>query len=104
MEEVTIIDADPEFLAKYGVCGYKNPKQDGYVKKLALLEEQYKIGFRTKVLFTREDKLIGSIEYMPGEHAWRAIDAPGYLVIQCLFILMNICHNSYSYTNILFFS
>lgn len=87
MEEVELMDAGPDFLAKYGVCGYKNRKQDGYQKKLSWLKERYKEGLRTKVLYSEKDGLIGSTEYMPGEYTWRAIQAPGYLVIQCLFIL-----------------
>ena len=69
------------------MCGYKNPKQDGYAKKLAWLRKEYGHGLRTKVLFSETEKLLGYVEYMPGDRSWRAVVAPGYVVIQCLFIL-----------------
>lgn len=29
----------------------------------------------------------GFIEYLPGEHAWRAVHADGYLFIHCLWVV-----------------
>jgi GNAT superfamily N-acetyltransferase len=42
---------------------------------------------RIRVLHHEKLGAVGSIEYPPGEYAWRAVRAPGYLVIHCLFIL-----------------
>ncbi|MFC1683403.1 GNAT family N-acetyltransferase [Candidatus Zixiibacteriota bacterium] len=83
----TIIDATPETIGNYGICGYKNPKQPGYQQKLEWLRERFQEGMRIKVLYTEKDGAIGSIEYLPGRYAWRALQAPGYMVIHCLFIL-----------------
>jgi hypothetical protein len=30
---------------------------------------------------------VGFIEYLPGEHAWRAVNAEGYLLIHCLWVV-----------------
>jgi GNAT superfamily N-acetyltransferase len=86
-ENITIIDATPETIGNYGICGYKNPKQPGYRQKLAWLRDRFKEGMRIKVLQAEKDGVIGSIEYLPGRYAWRGIQAPGYMVIHCLFIL-----------------
>ena len=32
-------------------------------------------------------RTVGFIEYIPGEFAWRAVNAPGYLVIHCLWVV-----------------
>jgi ribosomal protein S18 acetylase RimI-like enzyme len=37
----------------------------------------------------KERKCIGFIEYIPGEYAWRAVDAQGYLFIHCIWISPN---------------
>jgi GNAT superfamily N-acetyltransferase len=85
--ETTIIDADPETVGKYGLCGYKDPKNPGYQQKLAWLKKRFQEGLKIKVLHSVLEGTIGSIEYLPGEYAWRGIHAPKYMVIHCIFIL-----------------
>jgi len=86
-EGMTIFDADPETIGRYGVCGYKNPTNPGYQQKLEWLRPRFKEGMKVKVLHSENDGTVGSIEYLPGEYAWRGVHAPGYMVIHCLFIL-----------------
>lgn len=85
--ETRIIDAGPETVADYGVCGYRDPKHPGFQGKLEWLRGRFEEGLRIKVLHSKSDGTVGSIEYLPGEFAWRGIRAPGYMVIHCLFIL-----------------
>jgi GNAT superfamily N-acetyltransferase len=84
---ISIIDAGPEIIGKYGICGYRDPNNPGYRRKLAWLEKRFAEGLRTKLLHSDKDGAVGSIEYIPGEYAWRAVRAPGYMVIHCIFIL-----------------
>jgi GNAT superfamily N-acetyltransferase len=84
---MTIIDADPETFGNYGMCGYKDPKHPGYQQKLEWVRQRIREGMKIKVLCSGNDGTIGSIEYLPGEYAWRGVHAPGYMVIHCLFIL-----------------
>ena len=84
---MTIIEADPETIGTFGICGYKNPKRPGYLEKLQWFKRRFKEGMKVKVLVSEQDSTVGSIEYVPGEYAWRAIRAPGYTVIHCVFIL-----------------
>jgi GNAT superfamily N-acetyltransferase len=86
-EEVTVIDADPETIKDCGLCGYKDPEKPGYQRKLNWVRKRFKEGMRIKILHSEKDGTVGSIEYLPGEYAWRGIHAPGYMVIHCLFIL-----------------
>lgn len=86
-KEITIVNATPETIGNYGICGYKDPKLPGYQQKLEWLRGRFEEGMRIKILHAEKDGAIGSIEYLPGQYAWRGIHAPGYMVIHCLFIL-----------------
>ena len=85
--DVNYVDATPDTIGEYGICGYKNQKNKGFQLKLSWLRKRYNEGLRMKVLYSESDGTVGYIEYMPGEYAWRPINANGYLVIHCLFIL-----------------
>ena len=86
MDEVEIIDLNKDNITSYSICGYKNPKQEGYIRKLDWLKQRFGEGLRIKTVYLPSEKEeIGSIEYIPGEYAWRAVEAPGYMVIHCIF-------------------
>jgi len=84
---VRIIDASLDTIGEFGLCGYRNPETPSFKRKKAWLVRRFKEGMKLKILVSEKDGAVGSIEYMPGEHAWRAIEAPGYMVIHCLFIM-----------------
>ncbi|MBN1416625.1 MAG: YoaP domain-containing protein [Bacteroidales bacterium] len=86
MKPISILDPDPETIAKYGVCGYKNSKTQGFNEKIAWLKERYKEGLKMKIIYTEEHGSQGMIEYIPGEYCWRPVDASGYMFIHCLFV------------------
>lgn len=87
VQDTVIVDADLASVAEYGLCGCKDSKHPGYRQKLDWLRLRIREGLRIKVLLSASVGAVGSIEYMPGEYAWRGIHAPGYMVIHCLFIL-----------------
>lgn len=41
---------------------------------------------RVKILY-EDERSAGFIEYIPGEFAWRAVKAQGYMVIHCLWVV-----------------
>lgn len=43
-------------------------------------------GLKVKMLNTPDDGLAGYIEYVPGQHAWRAVSAENYMFIHCLYM------------------
>jgi L-amino acid N-acyltransferase YncA len=59
-------------------------KSEGYGRKLAWLKNRFSEGMRIKMLTLPER---GFIEYIPGEYAWRAVRADGYMVIHCLWVV-----------------
>ncbi len=86
-EALQIIEATPKTIGEYGLCGYQNPDNLAYQTKLAWLKPRFKQGMKLQVLVSDQDGTIGAIEYTPGEVAWRAVRASGYMFIHCLFIL-----------------
>ena len=85
-----IVTLNPENSAKYGCPCFLNPKHEGHLKKLEWLQERFPEGLTIKHLFVEGEKRpIGFIEYVPGEYAWRAVDASGYMFIHCIWINSN---------------
>ncbi len=53
-------------------------------KNLAWLKKRFDEGLKIKMLELPER---GFIEYIPGEYAWRCVDAKGYMFIHCLWVV-----------------
>ncbi len=87
MHNFKIIDATPENVHEFGMCGYKNPKIEGFQRKIKWTIKRMKEGMIYKVLVSEEKGTVGAIEYIPGEYAWRPVNAKNYMFIHCLFIL-----------------
>lgn len=71
----------------YGMCGYKNIKQEGYSRKLEWLKSRFSEGMVYRILNSADDGPVGGIEYIPGENAWRPVEAEGYMFIHCIYIM-----------------
>ena len=86
MREYEIVDTNADNIGACSFCGYKAGKNEGHRRKCDWLKKRYAEGLRFKVLRSREFGDIGMIEYVPGSHAWRPVEAEGYLVIHCLMV------------------
>jgi hypothetical protein len=87
MNNIQIIDLNPENIADYGVCGYKDIKKHLELrKKIEWFRKYYPKGLRIKVLFLKQGGYQGMLEYIPGEFAHRPVDAKGYMFIHCVFV------------------
>jgi ribosomal protein S18 acetylase RimI-like enzyme len=85
-----IITLNSENCTEYGCPCFLNPKNEGHLKKLGWLKERFAEGLTIKHLFIEGEKRpVGFIEYVPGESAWRAVKANGYLFIHCIWISPN---------------
>jgi L-amino acid N-acyltransferase YncA len=87
VQELKIITINEENVSDYAYCGYKNPEQEGYRRKAAWVKKQLPKGLRFKNLYSEKNGVIGSIEYVPGKNSWRPVEAKGYMVIHCIFII-----------------
>lgn len=86
-EKVKLVDATVENAGQFAICGYKNPKNEGYKRKIEWIKQQLKNGLRYKFLVSGEKGAVGAIEYLPGEFAWRPVNAKNYMFIQCIYIM-----------------
>ena len=78
---------DPSNVDRYGFFCYKSkPKTQGFRQKREWLGSCLAEGVRLKILYEGE-RSAGFIEYAPGEYTWRAVQAPGYLVIHCMWVV-----------------
>ncbi len=86
MTDYEIIDTDADCIGACAFCGFKDPRNEGFRRKSDWLKKRYAEGLRLKVLRSRESGDIGMIEYAPGPHTWRPVEAEGCLVIHCLMV------------------
>lgn len=84
---VEIITVDESNLETTSFFCYKSKrKTEGYRKKLDWVRERLTEGLQIHILF-EDGTSKGFIEYIPGECAWRAVQAPGYLFIHCMWVV-----------------
>jgi ribosomal protein S18 acetylase RimI-like enzyme len=82
-----IVDVNPYTVLKTGFfCKISQKKCEGYQQKLKWLEARFAEGLRMKMLSLAEGGR-GFIEYIPGEYAWRPVEASGYMFIHCLWVV-----------------
>ena len=86
MSDYQIIDTNADNISGCSLCGNKNANNLGRRRKMNCLKERYAEGLRYKVLRSEKFGDIGMIEYALGNHAWRPVEAAGYLVIHCLMV------------------
>ena len=86
-----IIQVDERNLSDYPqVICFINPNNRYFHLKTDWLKKRFSEGLTMKVI--KQDqagKVAGYIEYVPGEFAWRAVNASGYMFIHCLWVYPN---------------
>lgn len=80
-----LLSVTAENLDEAGFFCLQSKKQaPGFLRKQAWLRQRLAEGMQFKLL---QSVGRGFIEYIPGELAWRAVHAPDYMVIHCLWVL-----------------
>jgi len=85
MTRIEIIDLNGETINDHSLCGHTNTAHEGRKRKAAWLRKRFAEGLKLKVLQV-DGVDAGMIEYIPGEHTWRPIEAADYMVIHCIMI------------------
>jgi GNAT superfamily N-acetyltransferase len=67
-------------------CGIKSAAHPGRQQKRCWLQANAPFGLRAKTLLAPDGQPAGYIEYIPGEFAWRGVEAGGYLFIHCVWV------------------
>lgn len=87
---VAIVNIDKNNITHYAPTCLMNPNNEGYQTKLRWIKKRFSEGMKINLLYSGKGSTWnGFIEYIPGEYAWRAIDAKGYLFIHCIWITPN---------------
>ncbi|SHE96811.1 hypothetical protein SAMN05444274_103118 [Mariniphaga anaerophila] len=86
-----IITVDKKNIADYPDCiCFINARHPAHPQKINWLQKRFSEGLRIKLAYVPgQKKAAGFIEYVPGENAWRAVSAKGYLFIHCLYVYPN---------------
>ncbi len=87
MSDCQVLDTNARNIGACSLCGNKKANNLGHRRKTDWLRERYAEGLRYKVLRSEKYGDIGMIEYAVGKHAWRPVEAEGYLVIHCVWVL-----------------
>jgi hypothetical protein len=83
--DITLIDVNANNVSETGFfCYMSKKKSEGYRRKLDWLKQRFAEGLKIKMLGQGQR---GFIEYIPGEYAWRAVKANGYMLIHCLWVV-----------------
>ena len=83
-----IYDVNSQNVEKTGFfCYMSKRKEPGFKQKLEWLEARFNEGMKIKILHENGGRDTGFIEYIPGENAWRAVYAPNFMVIHCLWVV-----------------
>lgn len=85
MPRIEIIETTAADICDHGFCGFKDPCNEGHKRKTNWLKKRYAEGLKFKILQV-DGQDAGMIEYTSGEHTWRPVEAPGYIVIHCVMI------------------
>ncbi|MDJ0961180.1 MAG: GNAT family N-acetyltransferase [Acidimicrobiia bacterium] len=84
---VDIVSVDQENLHERGFfCRKSKMKTVGNQRKLAWTGDRFAEGLGIDIVYD-EGRSVGFIEYAPGEHSWRVVEADGYLLIHCIWVV-----------------
>jgi GNAT superfamily N-acetyltransferase len=81
-----LVDVDAASFDTLPCCGITSPTHPGRWQKRCWLQANAGFGLRAKTLLAPDGQPSGYIEYLPGEFAWRGVEASGYMFIHCLWI------------------
>jgi hypothetical protein len=76
----------PENLSECGIGCLANPENPGHQCKVNWLRQTFGEGVRLLMFRDGEGKTLGLLEYVPGEFAWRPVQAAGWLFVHCLWV------------------
>ncbi len=79
-----VLDVTPGNLCQAPLCGIKDPEHEGRVAKERWLKKALEKGARARVLLTDKGVQTGYAEWLPGEQAWRGVEADGYMFLHCV--------------------
>jgi len=87
MDDIEIVSLDENNIDREDVvCVRGAGNREGIDLKKTWLKERFKEGLKFKKLVI-DGRSWGFIEYLPAEYAWRPVGAPGYMFIDCIWVI-----------------
>ncbi len=86
MSNVTLVRVGPENLSECGIGCIRSRDNPGYGRKVKWLRERFAEGLRFLLFHDDREKPLAFLEYVPGEFAWRPVNAQGWLFVHCLWV------------------
>jgi Acetyltransferase (GNAT) family len=83
---ITLDLVGPDELPPCGVGCVMDPRHEGFSAKVAWLRRRFAEGLRYLLFRDARGKPLAFLEYVPGEHARRPVDARGWLFVHCLWV------------------
>jgi len=82
----TLEKVGPANLSECGIGCLTGRNHPGYQAKVDWLEKRFAEGLRFLLYRDERGKPLAFLEYVPGEHAWRPVEAAGWLFAHCLWV------------------
>jgi GNAT superfamily N-acetyltransferase len=86
VEQITLEKVGPENLSGCGIGCLVDPRNPGYQPKVKWLQDRFDEGLRFLLFRDEKGKPLAFLEYVPGEYAWRPVDAAGWLFVHCVWV------------------
>ncbi|NIO00758.1 MAG: hypothetical protein GTO42_01245 [Candidatus Latescibacteria bacterium] len=86
MHGITLEKVGPANLSDCGIGCLTNPKNKGYGPKAEWLQKRFAEGLRFLLYRDEKGKPLAFLEYVPGEYAWRPVEARGWLFVHCVWV------------------
>ena len=83
---ITLDVVDSGNLAECGIGCITNRRHEGVGSKVGWLEDRFDEGLRILLFRDSSGIPLAFLEYVPGERAWRPVDARGWLFVHCLWV------------------
>jgi len=86
IRDVILEKVGPGKVTECGIGCIANPKHEGFKCKVDWLRARFGEGLRFFLFRDRKGGPLAFLEYVPGEYAWRPVDAEGWLFVHCLWV------------------
>jgi L-amino acid N-acyltransferase YncA len=81
---VQTLHVTPANLCEVPLCGIRDRGHEGRQAKERWLRATARRGLKARVLLTEKGVQCGYAEWLPGEYAWRGVEAGGYTFLHCV--------------------
>jgi hypothetical protein len=85
-DSITLENVGPENLSECGIGCLTSTRHVGFQPKVEWLRRRFGEGLRFLLFRDAARRPLGFLEYVPGEYAWRPVDAGGWLFVHCLWV------------------